>query len=209
MGQASSGGRYDFMGKLVYLTGAPASGKTTLGRYLEQNFSNVKYISYRDLLVAQISTGTDLTTEVLRRAPSRRVTAADIQATDTILISTTAELRKSKHVLVDSHAISKETFGFRYTPFKPDHAAQFAPDAIVCLYADPAELSKRIQANPEGRPLPSEFELSMHVTLQATAAAHYAYSVGTPCHFLNSATSLEQLGETMRAILGTDFLREK
>lgn len=138
-----------------------------------------------------------LTVEGLRTAPSQVITSADVDATDKRLIEIVTDLRKDKHVLVDSHPMSKELYGFRITPFTPDQISVLNPDVIVCLYADPAEISRRIRANAEGRPLPSEFELSMHATLQATVAAQYAYSIGRTCHLLNGAMAVEDLGKAI------------
>lgn len=186
------------MRMLIYLTGAPATGKTTLCRYLEQRIPGLQHIAYRDLLMAHVADRyRNLTIETLREAPSQFVTRADVDATDRKLIGIVAELRKQKHVLVDSHPMSKEPYGFRITPFTPKQISLLAPDVIVCLYADPAEISRRIRANAEGRPVPSEFELSLQITQQASVATQYAYTLGKACHILNSAMAVEELGKAV------------
>jgi adenylate kinase len=138
-----------------------------------------------------------LSVEALREAPSQVITRADVDATDKKLIGLVGDLRKHKHVLVDSHPMSKEPYGFRITPFTQAQISELSPDVIVCLYADPAEIARRIHEDAAGRPLPSEFELSMHVTLQATVAAQYAYTLGVACHLLDGAMAVEELGEAV------------
>lgn len=186
------------MGTLIYLTGAPATGKSTVSGYLQQHVPGFEHIAYRDMLMAQVAgRHRNLAVEALREAPSYVITRADVEATDRRLIDVVAQLREHKHVLVDSHPMSKEPYGFRVTSFTQDQVVALNPDVIVCLYADPGEISRRIQLNPEGRPLPSAFELSLHLTVQATVAAQYAYTLGKACHLLNSAVAVEELGRAI------------
>lgn len=186
------------MGSVIYLTGAPATGKTTLCTHLALSVPDFQHIAYRDLLMAHVAGRCGaVTVEGLREAPSRIITRADVDTTDRKLVDMVAEMRKDKHILVDSHPMSKEPYGFRITPFTPDQIAALNPDVIVCLYAEPSEIARRIGADAGGRPLPSEFELSMHVTLQATVAAEYAYTLGKACHLLNGAMPVEELGKAI------------
>src|SRR4051794_15258897 len=108
------------MYKVIYLTGAPASGKSSLGHYLKENL-------YNDLLLFEY--GAELTKyinkknskqfnqEDLRNKSSKIITPEDVQALDELLISIIKENRTRKHIVIDTHAVTKEDYGFRVTAF--------------------------------------------------------------------------------------------
>lgn len=186
------------MGSVIYITGAPATGKTTLCAYLARRIPDFQHIAYRELLMAHVADRCPgLSVQALREAPSQRITCDDVDATDNKLIEVVTKLRKDKHVLVDSHPMSKELYGFRIAPFTPDQIAALKPDVIACLYVEPREIARRIEADAQGRPLPSEFELSVHITLQATIAAEYAYALGKTCYLLNGTMPVEELSDAI------------
>ncbi len=53
--------------------------------------------------------------------------------------------KEGGNLVVDSHPVTIETFGFRVTPFAKAQLHDLAPDVIVCLYADGQTLSDRIK----------------------------------------------------------------
>ncbi|MDK2660717.1 ATP-binding protein [Cupriavidus sp. LEh21] len=183
------------MGRVVYLTGAPATGKTTVCDSLVGTNRNLTVHSYSRLLRAHIEAraGKVLATADIRAQSGTVVTRSDVAEVDHQLLQLVERDRQTGDVIIDSHPVTKESYGFRVTPFVPDHLKALAIDSIVCLYAPAEVLRQRIMAAPEGRPLPSDYELSMHVQTQASLAAQYAVLAGCACHLVDSSGSPEEL----------------
>lgn len=185
------------MGRVIYLTGAPATGKSTLCSALKDRIPSLVVLSYSSMLRAHIQskTGVTLDAEGIRRESASVVTREDVESVDELLIREVMDKRSAHDVIVDSHPVTKESFGFRVTPFTNEGLLAFAPDAIACLYAAPEVLHQRIAANPQGRPIPSLFELAMHVHTQCAVAAQYSIVAGKSCYLFDTAEPLEAVVE--------------
>ncbi|MUV14579.1 ATP-binding protein [Lysobacter gilvus] len=199
----SPGGR---VGKIVYITGAPATGKSTLCDALASD-PRVVVFSYSLRLRDHISrqSGDGLTEVDVRSRSAQIITPTHVAEIDDILLAEARTCRDNdKVLLIDSHPVTKEDFGFRVTPFKTEQLARLEVDRFLCLYASPEELERRITRSPEGRPRPSLFELSMHVELQASVVATYAILSGRPCHLIDSGIPRDELVLRVRALIGMD-----
>lgn len=186
------------MGKVIYLTGSPATGKSTLCKNLEATVPRLLSYSYSKLLRDYVNERREknIDEEDIRKNSSKIITKADVEAVDKWLIKDVQTKRDKAHVVIDSHAVTKESYGFRTISFGIEQLAQLNPDVIVCLYVSPMETKRRIVANPAGRPLPSEFEIALHVELQAALAAQYAFQLGKPCYLLDSSTDQDELKDS-------------
>jgi len=182
---------------VVYLTGASASGKSTLSEALAAKFSEVSLFTYSKELAKHVSQdqGREHDQIAMRRESARLVTPAMVEEVDSKLIEFVAKNRNDRHVIIDSHAVTKEDWGFRVTPFSSSMLAKVAPDLIVTLYTAPEVTVKRIQASPKGRPLPKVFEADIHTNFQASVAITYSIIVGCPSYFLDSDAPIECLIE--------------
>ncbi|WP_341916992.1 ATP-binding protein [Polaromonas sp. YR568] len=181
------------MRKVVYLTGAPATGKSTLGQALSRRISNLKVFSYSQELRSHVTSVGPITESDLRRESSRIVTPEHVAAVDTKLAHLVARERKVSSIVIDSHAVTKEDYGFRITPFSSRTLEEIAPDAIVCLYAAPEVVTGRIALNAAGRPSISLDEASMHCQLQNAVAAQYSVILGKPCYLIDSGVDEDEL----------------
>lgn len=183
------------MGKVLYLTGAPATGKSTLCKYLESRVEGLVAYSYSALLRDYINrSATEHVDEVeIRERSAGVVTKEAVASVDEWLINEVRDNRDGKHIVIDSHPVTKEQFGFRVTPFSQEQLLSLAPDVLVCLYADPRIVEGRIKHDPAGRPLPSEFDLAMHIKLQASLAAQYSFFLGRPCYLVDTSADIEDV----------------
>jgi len=119
-----------------------------------------------------------------------------------LLVEAESYRAAGKHLLIDSHPVTKEAFGFRVTPFTLKRLLDLKIDHFICLYADPDVLAERIQKDPQGRPLPTKFELSVHVELQACVVSMYSILTGQPCHLVDSGIGAAQLMQRIQRIIG-------
>lgn len=176
-------------GKIIYLTGAPATGKSTLGKNIEQCRDDVELISYSAELVNYINNkdvSNNLDEVMIRKKSAHVVTESDINVIDQNIINRCRAEKIYKNIIIDSHPVTKEDYGFRITGFKDDVLKKLSPDVVICLYADPQVISERIRSNPGGRPLPSIFEIEVHIQTQINLAAVYGILAGCPVYLIDS-----------------------
>lgn len=193
---------------IIYVTGAPATGKSTLCERLARR-AGVQHFSYsarlRDYINAR--SNTTLGEADIRESSAQIVMPDDVKAVDAALVDAIAQVRKGNgHLLIDSHPVTKEWYGFRVTPFSAQELTNLKIDRLVCLYATPDVLSRRIKQDPQGRPLPTEFELLTHLQLQAAVIAQYTVLTGGFCFLIDSDRDLETLASEVseRLNLGSD-----
>ncbi len=137
--------------------------------------------------------GSRLTQDDLRTRSAGVVTPQDVEDVDHALIAFVAEHRSSRHVLIDSHPVTKEAYGYRITPFSLARFADLAPDEIWVLFASPEETRRRIDADDGGRPRVTEEEARMHTAMQASVAATYGMSLGRPVYLFDTAAPRDEL----------------
>lgn len=177
------------MGKVIYLTGAPATGKSTLTAHVADYAKGVEVFTYSQELARVTSARIgQLTQKDMREQSAKIITREDVALVDEKLIERATSFRQRDGFLViDSHPVTIEKFGFRVTPFTREMLSRLSPDVITCLYADAATLEARIKADAAGRPLPSQAELSRHVDLQCQVAWTYAFESGASLYFLDAS----------------------
>ncbi|WP_293778445.1 ATP-binding protein [uncultured Oxalicibacterium sp.] len=185
------------MKNVVYLTGAPATGKSSLCKYLAQTVPDLLVLSYSALLRDYINKrqGSKLDEDDIREQSARAITAEDVAAVDQLLIEEVNSKRNSHKIIIDSHPVTIEEYGFRITQFALEELKLLNPDALICLYAAPDVIRQRIEKDPAGRPLPAEFALSTHVQLQAAVCTQYALMLGRTCYMLDTDATREQLAK--------------
>lgn len=182
------------MGRVIYLTGAPATGKSSICHAISQrNTTGVRVFSYSTMLRETVASRTAMSLDALqiRRESAAVVTREDVAGTDERLVDEVEAARQSSHVIIDSHPVTKEDYGFRVTGFTIEQLQALKPDAIVCAYTRPEELERRIRLNAEGRMLPSIYDLDMHIKLQASVAIQYGLMLGRPSYFLDTSPALD------------------
>ena len=182
---------------VIYLTGAPAAGKSTLCRNLAARFKSLTVFAYSEELRHFISEKTTrlLSEHDIRAQSSIVVTAEDVTALDEQLVARVAVERQSAPFIIDSHPVTKESYGYRITGFSIDARQRLDPDVIICLYTSPEITIQRIGADAMGRPMVSRFEADMHTRLQTAVAAQYGVILGKPVYLLDAAVSPGELVE--------------
>jgi adenylate kinase len=177
---------------VIYLTGAAATGKSTMARALANRISPLKVYHYSDLLISHLAKqrSVHLLTDDLRSQSGSIVTPGDVEQVDRQLIEDTRGAREHSHVLIDSHAVTKEEYGYRVTPFSLDKLRELLPTVICALYAEPEEITRRIANDAGGRPMISRFQIEIGSLLQAQVALHYSLDLGLPAYFFDTSESI-------------------
>ena len=188
---------------VVYLTGAPAAGKGTLARSLAHALAaraqRLAVFEYGQRLTAYLAarSGQALEQAGLRARSSNVVSTEDIEALDRVLLAFVAEQRAHRHVLIDTHAVTKDPYGFRIRAYSLANIAQLGPTIIIVLYTGPEVAVVRIDADPGGRPTVTAWEAGFHTNLQASVAVAYATELGVPVYLLDGDRSADVLAEDL------------
>jgi adenylate kinase len=146
------------MPKVVYLTGAPAAGKSSTTRPLAERVPGLPVWEYGARLTEHVMSRSSGVTrqDDLRTRSTGVVTPADVAEVDLTLVAFVTENRDSHPIVTDSHAATKEEYGYRTIPFSLEQFAHLAPDQVWVLFASPEATRARIAANAGGRPMVSE-----------------------------------------------------
>lgn len=110
--------------------------------------------------------------------------------------------RASCHIVIDSHAVTKERYGFRVTPFSIELLQEVRPTLICMLYTEPSVVMDRIRSNNQGRPTVTAFEAAFHCELQASVALIYGINLGLPVYLLDSSKSADSLTAEVLRLMG-------
>lgn len=167
------------MGKVILLTGAPGTGKSTLRRSLEPFITGLQHFDYGELLLRRKEQqGSILSYSELREQSSSVITSTDVSDTDEWVIAEITRLRSMSDVIIDSHALTREEYGFRAIPYSARQLEAVKFNAVLTLRCDPAVLIARVAADPGGRRELS-IELAREIQmLQESLCLQYAVACG-------------------------------
>lgn len=182
------------MGKVILLTGAPGTGKSTLRRSLGTIISNLQHFDYGDLLLRRKELqGISINYDQLREQSASVVEPLDVATLDDWVISEMNRLRQDSNVLVDSHALTREAYGFRAIPYSTPQLAALRLDAVITLRCDPDILIARVAKAPGGRrPLTLELAREIQI-LQQALGLQYCVACACP-FFVIDTTALDPPG---------------
>jgi adenylate kinase len=183
------------MPKVIYLTGAPAAGKSSTTHMLSGRVPQLLIWEYGARLTDHVRrrVGQLAGQDELRAQSATIVTPEDVVEVDLQLLTFVHKNRSDHHVIIDSHPVTKESYGYRITPFSLEQFASLAPDEIWVLYASPEDTLKRIANDAGGRPMITREEALAHTFLQASVAATYGASLGCPSYMFDTAAPREEL----------------
>ena len=181
--------------KVIYFTGAPASGKSTLLKNLKKVNDKIKIFEYGHELTKLLKQKNKNVRKQndLRKKSSFVITVDDVNELDNQLIKLINKDRKNYTILIDSHAVTKEYFGYRVTAFSFEKISLLNPDMIIVLFSEAKITIERITNNSGGRPLINEFQANFHTFLQAAVAINYGIHLGIPIYFFDSNDSIINL----------------
>lgn len=189
------------MGKVLLLTGVPAVGKTTLARKVASAISPVRCITFGEMIFEiKQRTRPNSTYEEMRRSPTKEADVSLIEIATTALIERISQLRSSVNIIIDSHAVVKDDYGFRVTPDSYTTLQKLSLDAILVLHAKHEDIANRINQNSQGRRLATLDEIATHEALQDSVSVAYSVSTGCPVFIIMASQSLETTFEKLLRI---------
>ena len=186
--------------KVIYLTGAPAAGKSSTLTLLCESDPSILRFEYGAELTEQIRKrdASLIDQDELREKSSGIVGPEDVAELDRRLLKLVEAERKHRSIIIDSHPVTKEVYGYRITAFSQENVVRLAPDEIWVLYASPQCTVERISNQPAGRPMVTEEEARLHTQTQASIAATYGIIAGTPVYMFDTDRDQDELVEILR-----------
>jgi adenylate kinase len=185
----------------LYLTGAPATGKSTTAMAVARA-TNAKYLSYGEMLTTNLAANVHSQTE-LRSKSAQVISPTSVRSMDRIVARTMRKESRRGSVVIDSHPITRESYGFRAVPYSAQDLRRLHFTHIVCLSASAETVRARIAEDPGGRPMLTLEDFDRHASLQDAMAVTYAHTLGVPIAFVDSA---RPLGDVIGTIL--DFVAD-
>jgi adenylate kinase len=178
----------DFNGKVVMLTGAAGTGKSALASECAAHLRPLYKVDFGNLLLQKLQERDPSITYEQPRTKSSEIISADlVRSTDEAFIQSLAHLRLRTNVLLDSHAVNREEYGYRITHYSSDDLRRIAFDAVFITYCDPDIWRERRERDPQGRRKLSRFEAQHFMALQEAVGIHYAITCGCPCYLLDTS----------------------
>jgi adenylate kinase len=184
----------------VYLTGAPATGKTSVATYLHDTYG-ARVFSYGQALREHAALR-GISHEELRQKSSSVVRKELIGELDASLPGLLAEWRNTGPVIIDSHAVTSEPWGLRAIPYSRNALLRLGLTRIVCLMADGQTLFDRIDRDPAGRRSEDRWKLGQLNNAQVALAASYAHTTGLPVCAIDARRPLDEVCAAVAAQSG-------
>lgn len=177
------------MYKVVYLTGAPASGKSSICSAVQLKEPNTVIFRYGKILTDYVRERmVDVTQEGLRSSSAMIVHPSDVKEIDRQMVEFVSTERLKNHVIIDTHALTREVYGFRMTPVSEKDMKAMDPSFIVTLMASPDATRERTNKKAEGRPQLSDWQFQLQTSLQNIIPATYSILCGAPAYFIENET---------------------
>lgn len=178
---------------VLYLTGVAATGKSSVAEGILQELSSLKIIRYSDLISEYLlkKCGTKYTNEELREQSSYIIKPEDIYHIDVSLVDFVKNNSVDQHIIIESHAVTTEEYGYRVTPFSIEVLKKISPDIIIVLYADPNDIFSRIVSNPSGRRNINSTNIAFGQSLQGAIALQYGMTLNCTTYFIDTSNGVE------------------
>lgn len=194
----------------VLVTGAPATGKSTLLKELRRQISNVHTVEFGQLIAARLAArGQKLSHSELRTQSAQVVSPQDVAELDEAVVDDIALELQHRHVVIASRAVTHEQYGNRVTAFSDRTLRRLPLSAIVVLQVPAAELLARIEVDDKGRKWRTIDQAIRLQNLQTSLALTYAVFCGCPVYIIDgSAPAIEVAGHVVAALQGDGILRE-
>jgi adenylate kinase len=185
--------------KVILLTGVPCSGKTTIARLIKELKPQISTISFGEEIHNLLNTRKSIQYETIREKPTRIATKALINEVKVIVEKKVINLKELNNVLLDSHAVVADDYGFRIIP-EFDKCGEI--DVIILVNIDYSTFKFRCTVDAKGRKLLNEIDFNIMQQLQNSIVTAYSISSNCVVYVLNNHRNLsvEQLKQNINII---------
>lgn len=178
---------------------------STVARQLtDRNSKVVETISFGQLLHLAVERrlATRINYAKFRAAAASLVTPSDFEEASIELTNNTTASDPNRWLIVDSHAVAREQFGWQANPDTPGTLQQYAYDVIILLDAPSRVVLKRIRKTPNGRLVKTERDVAILAALQQGIATYYSGTIGCPLWVIDAQPSINSVVGVVETVLG-------
>jgi adenylate kinase len=187
-------------GKFVIITGMSGVGKSTITRNIETCIKPITRIGFGELIFEiKNQMGATSNYEQLRESPNEAIPINYVNLAEELLLSRVSQLRQTTNIVLDSHAVVNDHFGFRIVPeisnFDKAHL-----DAIIVIHATFEVVKRRLAKEPKGRPTISKPIFESYKTLQDSVAIYFGLTAKCPVYILETDNNIDKSVNNLREI---------
>jgi adenylate kinase len=189
---------------IALLTGPPGIGKSSVARQLiDRNPDVVEVISFGQLLHLAVERrlATSINYAEFRSSAASVVTRSDFEEATIELAKNKTASDPSKWLVVDSHAVAREEFGWQANPDIPGTLQQYAYNVIILLDAPSQVVLKRIRKRPGGRLIKTKRDVEILSALQRGIATYYSGTIGSPLWVIDAKPSINSVVVAVESVL--------
>ncbi len=189
---------------LCLVTGVPGIGKSTICSTLaEGQPDRYRHVSFGRLILEALTDHgvTGVSEQDLRRRATELVTKQVLKSATALLAALVDRATDHEWLLIDSHAVSQDWYGYRATPDGSDYFAIFTYAAVVQLFAESTVVLERGAASTSGRYASTPGQLDLHFQLQAAVSISYGAQSACPVFFVDAAGEVADVAATVDTLL--------
>lgn len=186
-------------GAVVFVTGVTAVGKTSVARELERRGVG-KSLSIGELVLSEARhVWPNVTHNQLRQEPDLYAPPTVVESAILALCQRIEDERDTQTLIIESHAVTAESYGCRVTPFSYGHLQRLAFDFIVLLECSEAALASRWRDRHGGIPVPTS--LGSMTKVQGAVGAAYAVAIGCPLYVITADAPIDFVASRVEKLL--------
>jgi len=178
--------------KLILLTGIPGIGKSTITQYLEKKIKPIVRFSFGDLIYEVLQQkGVKCNRLQIRKTPDKFVTINIIKYASKILLERAMEARKINNVVIESHAVVRDFYGFWVIPEITDFKSARL-DAIIVIHTSFNTFRKRMNRAIDGRYEISNQTFQKYQSLLDSVAINFSLKAGCPLYVVETGDDVDK-----------------